>query len=537
LTWAALLRIPLILNAESHLDSDLAVDGLTLLDAIQGRWRWHYPGTPAIGIVPVLLSWPQAMVWGANPLTLVSGGTVAYLGLMVATFLLAWSAFGPRVAAWSLIPLTFASTGAIWLSGRITGGHLLAAVWHAGAFLLLYRCLARGGLRPVIVLGVWCGLGLYIDSMFVVTLAGLIPAALVGWWAYQRSATGSVRDSSLSTEAEAGWKPPPGVLSERVRRGAISALVFALSLLVGLTPRLIGSKVDPYDAYQGQFRATKSPELLLAHTRLLLLDCIPRLIVGHRLPGLQSDPHPLMLGRSEPVATEADGRIETKILTVVLFSLFLAAIVALSQTALTIPDIPSRSIALGLIVSSIFILVAFVVNRNIFNADNYRYLVDLLVPWSLGFGLAFHYRARLNKGELVLAMLGALAVAGLMTRDAAHWYSRFGWIDERGVPVRKETDDYPLEWLKAHPEIRDLYGNYWDVYRLAFLTGGRVKGIPFPVFPDRFPEWLRGLPGGHPHTIIRSRSPEGELFRRRAARAGGQFLDSEAIRPRFMSWP
>jgi hypothetical protein len=537
LTWAALLRVPLILNAEAHLDSDLAVDGLTLLDAVQGRWRWHYPGTPAIGIVPVLLSWPQAMVWGANSLTLVSGGTVAYLGLIVATFLLAWSAFGPRVAAWSLIPLTFASTGAIWLSGRITGGHLLAAVWHAGAFYFLYRCLARGGLRPVMILGLWCGLGLYVDSMFVLTLVGLIPAALVGWRAFQKEATGKVRDTSVSAEVGEGEKPLSSRLSGGVQGGAFSALVFVLCMLAGLTPRLVGTLVDSYDAYPAQFQATSSPELLLAHTRLLLLDCIPRLIVGHRLPGLQSDPHPLTLGRSAPMGTEVDTHIETKILTVVLFSLFLAAIVVLTQTALTDSDIPARSVALGLILSSLVIVVAFVVNRNIYNPDNYRYLVNLLVPWSLGFGLAFHHRARLNTAELVLAILGGLAVAGLTTHDAALWYSRFDWIDERWVPVRKPIPNYELEWLNAHPEVRDLYGSYWDVYRLTFLTGGRVKGVPYPVFPNRFPEWLLDMPGGHPHTMLRSRTPEGEPFRRRAARMGGQILDGEATRPRFMSWP
>ena len=54
----------------AHLDSDLAVDGLTLLDAVNGHWRWHYPGTPYMGILPMLLSYPQALVWGANPITL-----------------------------------------------------------------------------------------------------------------------------------------------------------------------------------------------------------------------------------------------------------------------------------------------------------------------------------------------------------------------------------------------------------------------------------------------------------------------------------
>src|SRR4051812_20307258 len=86
LAWSVVVRLPLVLNARAHLDSDLAVDGLTLLDAVHGHWRWHYPGTPHMGIIPVLLSMPQAMLWGANPVTLVSGGTVAYLALIVATF-------------------------------------------------------------------------------------------------------------------------------------------------------------------------------------------------------------------------------------------------------------------------------------------------------------------------------------------------------------------------------------------------------------------------------------------------------------------
>ncbi len=145
IAWVTLVRVPLVLNAESHLDSDLAVDGLTLLDAVNGRWRWHYPGTPFIGSPPVLLSWPQAKVFGVNPLTLVSGGVVAY-GLVVAlTYLLNRRAFGRSVAAWGLVPLAFASTGTIWLSGRVTGGHLLAAAWHAGAFALLWDVLTRGG--------------------------------------------------------------------------------------------------------------------------------------------------------------------------------------------------------------------------------------------------------------------------------------------------------------------------------------------------------------------------------------------------------
>ena len=133
-------------------------------------------------VVPVLLSWPQAWFQGANPVTLTSGGVAAYLLLLIATFVLTRRTFGPSAAGWSLVPLAFASTGTLWLSGRVTGGHLLAAVGHAGAFALLHASLSRGGWRPAATLGLWCGIGVYLDSMFLTTLAGLVSAArrLVG---------------------------------------------------------------------------------------------------------------------------------------------------------------------------------------------------------------------------------------------------------------------------------------------------------------------------------------------------------------------
>ena len=124
------LNPPLILNADDHLDSDLSVDGLTLIDALHGQWRWHYPGTPHMGILPLVFSYPQALVLGTSAVTLVSGGTLIWLLIVTSTFWLAWKTYGPSVAAWAILPLVFSSTGTIWLSGRITGGHLLTLAWH-----------------------------------------------------------------------------------------------------------------------------------------------------------------------------------------------------------------------------------------------------------------------------------------------------------------------------------------------------------------------------------------------------------------------
>ncbi len=145
LVWTILLRVPLILNAEDHLDSDLAVDGLTLIDAVHGQWRWHYPGTPHMGVLPLFFSYPQAMIWGANAFTLVSGGTLIWILIVAGTFALAWKSYGPSVAGWAILPLVFSSTGTIWLSGRITGGHLLTLAWHTLTFVGLHACLSKGG--------------------------------------------------------------------------------------------------------------------------------------------------------------------------------------------------------------------------------------------------------------------------------------------------------------------------------------------------------------------------------------------------------
>jgi hypothetical protein len=489
-TWSVVIRIPLIVNASNHLDSDLAVDGLTLLEAVGGHWRWHYPGTPFIGIGPVLLSLPQALVFGPSPITLVSGGTVAALLLLLATFVLAWRAFGPRVAAWSLVPLTFASNGTVWLSGRITGGHLIAAVWHAGAFALLVPCLHRPGWRSALALGIWCGLGLYLDSMFLVTLAGLLPVWVLSWLA-----------------------------SGAPRHGLVPTLGFVAGFVLAAWPRPVGTLLEPHDAYRGQFAVALAPSLVVSHSRLLVLDCLPRLISGHKLPGGETDPDPRSLtGPSSFRRTEPFDPLAGAVL-VISGALGVTAAFRLVVAAAR-PDGVSRTVALGLVLSAVVTVAGFVVNRNIFNSDNYRYLVSLLVPWSIGFGLVMEGIALRGRVAIVAASICSLVFAGLMTADLNRWYARFGWVDAWGLPVEKPLDDPTLAWLDSHPEFGWIEGGYWDVYRLSFLTEARVRGAPFRVYPNRFPEW-RPTAWQRTATIVRN-TPEGRAFQDAAIRSGSR---------------
>ena len=506
LVWTVVERIPLVLNTETHLDSDLAVDGLTLIEAMRGHWRWHYPGTPHIGTASLAILAPIAALFGPTPFALGVGGVVI-AGLVVAsTFLLAWRAFGPIVAAWSLIPLAFASSGTIWLSGRITGGHLLAVAWHALAFAGLYASLKQGGRLRAAGLGIWCGLGVWNDSMFLVSLAGLVAAGAVAWFRAGRS-----------------------------RSGLSAGAIWALAFVVGMMPKFVGDRVDTHDAYRETFAPDWRAEVLMGHAKTLGLDCLPRLLVGHRLPGLEAEPGGFTLdGRTKP-ATGATGLLGILVTTLGL-GLFTIAIPGLARDRHNDPGHARWAVRWGLLATSAAVIVGFLLNRNIYNSDNYRYLVFLLVPAAIGFGRVMHGLSLKGHGGALSATMIALGFAGSFTLDLAAWYGQLGWVDESGRPIKRPLDDRVLYFLNIRPKIGHLYGDYWDVYRLSMLTGGRVKGIPSSRYPNRFPEWSTGLRTGHPGVVLVRPTPIGMEMRARAIRDGGEEV-FHATGGTLISWP
>ncbi len=163
----------------------------------------------------------------------------------------------------------------------------------------------------------------------------------------------------------------------------------------------------------------------------------------------------------------------------------------------------------SVLVSALLIIGAFLVNRNIYNSDNYRYLIYLLAPWSLGFGLVMNDLSRRGWAGRVAACLAAVVLLAALSHSAFRWYrDERGYTDERGVPVKVPVpawseltivDDDPSESKARRArysipgDVSHVFGGYWDVYRMAFLSGGRVTGIPLPMFPNRFPGWSRGL--------------------------------------------
>ncbi len=219
---------------------------------------------------------------------------------------------------------------------------------------------------------------------------------------------------------------------------------------------------------------------------------------------------------------------------------------------------PARqAVARGTSFSALLIVAAFLINRNIFNSDNYRYLIFLLIPWSLGFGLVMHRLAHRGIPGRLAAYIAAGLLALIMSERTFTWYrDTRHYLDDRGVVVRIQ----PSPWTdlslrtpapKGKPsgpvmppfdrtmrfevpsDVTHVFGGYWDVYRMAFVSGRRVVGIPFPMYPNRFPGWSEGLgPDRGKLLIVRpnddSNSGRGRLPRRQACDPASSARRSES---------
>ncbi len=198
-------------------------------------------------------------------------------------------------------------------------------------------------------------------------------------------------------------------------------------------------------------------------------------------------------------------------LAVLVLAFFLAGVVRLAHDSTGTRASPRIAVNRGLLLAALLVIGAFVVNRNIFNSDNYRYLVYLLPCWALGFGLLSHDLARRGlRGRLAAWVVTGILIE-LMTVSAFHWYrDTRHYLDASGKPVTLQITSWSELIVRGRilpaagpdagsgafhvpSDVSHVFGGYWDVYRMAFLSNGQLIGIPYPMFPNRFPGWSRGL--------------------------------------------
>jgi hypothetical protein len=235
-------------------------------------------------------------------------------------------------------------------------------------------------------------------------------------------------------------------------------------------------------------------------------------------------------------------------LAVVLLIGFIAAMARLALDPVFSGGACQNAIGFGTFLSAVLIVAAFLVNRNIFNSDNYRYLIYLLTPWSMGFGLLMSDLMRRKRFGRAAALFAMIALFIGMTARTLSWYQdKLHYITDqwRVVSVPREEWFEPRRWRsegdvyisqidedgRAQPaqpamvgfmkypvpsDVTHVFGDYWDVYRMTFLSGKRVAGVPYPIYPNRFPGWSRGLGAGKGRLLVLGlRNPPGhETFLR-----------------------
>ncbi|RLT14508.1 MAG: hypothetical protein DWI24_02830 [Planctomycetota bacterium] len=471
LALAFVIRWPMMIYAYRHMDSDLAVDGLTLREFVQNNhWRWHYPGTPHIGTLPMLISLPAVAIWGDGPEALVFAGVAANLILIIGLFLLIKRAYGIKPACCSALVLAAGGLGQVWLSARVTGGHLLAAAWISWGWLIWSYLITKKPLGPWLLFGLFCAVGIWADSIFLLGMAGLGMGSLYMAWSL-RSSIG-------------------------LARRLLQALLFIGVLMLGPAMSKLG---DGYNAYGSQFEITTDRSALWQHARILGADCLPRLLVGRTLE--MGSPEITMTHQkpTDYLSSNLAALMVSILMGIHLLLIFLRinrlARRGSPQIGEPVPQpVWLRPMWAGLMFTSLLTLTAFEFNKNIFNADNYRYLIPLIPLLGCLYGLfATPGRASAMSRSLLIVL------AILMSLDVHFWQAKNGFhtmpltaTDEKPEDIRKSR----LISLLTEPQTGPLpaitgpfEADYWETYRALYLASKPVTlGKPFGFYPNRFPD-------------------------------------------------
>jgi hypothetical protein len=439
--WSAIARHPLAWGAvialgigvrllaafptfRSPLQSDAATTGLTAFEILRGDLQVFLCNGTRLGALESYLHVPVFALFGASRSTLFVAPQIVCVALLGAFAWLARELLGPEEGLAALLLLALPSPAILLLNVQpVTYAETL--LWITVVLACAVRIVRRGPeALPVFGFGLAAGLGWWGSAL---SLAGTLPAAL--WMVHRR------RD---------------------LARSGRSLLVAGAGFLLGALPWIAINLRYPlisfgrsFSAQQGSFhfRPVDDPGMLVDNF----------LRFGQNLGGL---------------LLRADGARPAAFLPFVILAGALYA-AALLQAALPLASRDGRRaspLLLPLLVAgctgAFFVFSA----AGSIPGNTERYIVPIGLAVPLIVAPLGTWIAQRSRAAAVLAFLFLLAanVSGYCLP---------------GTPQRSElervtrAEDRLLELLRAR-HIAWVFGEYWDVYSLNFLTGETIKAIP-----------------------------------------------------------
>ncbi|MFN2385442.1 MAG: ArnT family glycosyltransferase [Thermoanaerobaculia bacterium] len=306
----------------------------------------------------------------------------------------------------------------------------------AAVLFLAARAVRRGSRTAVFLVGLAAGLGFWNS---VQTLTCSVPALV--WLVRKRPE--SVRRLDF-------WLPLFG--------GAV----------LGALPWILYNLLHPLDALQGFHapRLTLDPRALLSNLTYLVTTNLPELVTG-----------------TDPAGVHGSSTAFQRLLRPFAAAIYAAALWSLLRHAASRPASPlgaqapaSRPAARLLVIIALAIGAAFVLsNFGSERGQTVRYVLPLWPVIAGALALLTRDLLRLNRAGAAIAVAVLLA----FNLTAYAWPgsdARRGWEEDmRG--------DAELVTLLQEGGIEWVFGDYWTVYPINFLSGRRIRGVP------RQPTW------------------------------------------------
>jgi 4-amino-4-deoxy-L-arabinose transferase-like glycosyltransferase len=457
-----LLRIPVLYNSRSGLNSDEAVNALVMKHMMEGRdfsfFNW---GTTYYGIVEGVFAVPFVAVFGYSPLAFKLSALIGFLILQISVFLLGLRLYGASAGIAAAALLSIFSPMLIMWSTMASGGYCLIVGWGTITVLYALHILRRPSVARMAVLGWLLGFGLYIYQLYIVYVTTL--AAALAFVAACELASPESRARARRLFESFGVE------------GIVKALLAcAGGFVLGWAPTIMahvrGLAVSKQPSYE-----LAASGVIGANVELLAKRCIPALF------GVNPFGEAELLnwsGRSFPLWAE-----------VFYLSFFVAAWLWGVWSTVSRDGRRERIVPIALVLLPVVNVLLFILSPNPQDTLSHRYLLPSLTSLTV---LAGGMLVRIWGRSRVCALVLACLVTTFGLSKSAVWLVNQNYLTSSLKLLRKhEPLDDVLDLLRREG-VRGAFGDYWTAYKATFLSGEQITVASIRIW-DRNPEMTRAV--------------------------------------------